>query len=435
MPNDLVLSISVSPEGGRVPLTVTITGISNNQVNAWNWYIDGVEQAETTQQITKVFTNVGVHSIALRATDIYGQGDQVFAADSSILSIIIPNITNISDGSTVKLINDGGNLPTGLRPNLSYTVIGETGAGPTGSFQLTTSTKQAFTTDAGYTGCFSVITTPAISEGTAVRLNYDEQIFTIVSGLTGYITTPGAFYNGTAVEVRNEGGVLPYGLTGSLTYYTINRINQSFQLSTSIGGLPIPFTGAPSGINYIHGFLPTGLNDSDTYYVVASKGNSFRLYSNGISRQALGYTGYYLKVTNAISADTAVMLKGALPVGLTSDIVYYGLSGGTSFQISTSKGGPSVGFSGVGLGTNYLQPIIDFSDNGSGTNYLQSIVGFTGTGTGINYITKETFTSVSVVGGLSTPDIAIYPSDPRGIMQMIGSVDAVYASPGIGVKS
>jgi hypothetical protein len=53
---------------------VVITGVSSSQVNTWNWFINGIQQIETTQQINRTFTQKGQYLLQLVATDIYSQG-------------------------------------------------------------------------------------------------------------------------------------------------------------------------------------------------------------------------------------------------------------------------------------------------------------------------------------------------------------------------
>ena len=124
---DLIIGISANPQVGRMPLTVNLTGISNNQVIIWHWFINNVAQVETSQQITKVFSQKGTYSVMLRATDIYGQGDQIFSADILTSYITVGNVTNINNGSVIKLRNEGGHLPIGLVGGVVYYVVSQTG--------------------------------------------------------------------------------------------------------------------------------------------------------------------------------------------------------------------------------------------------------------------------------------------------------------------
>lgn len=68
------LGLSVTPTRGRKPLSVVMRGIANNPVSVWNWSIDGVSLAQTTQQINYTFPEEGTYVVTLSASDTFGQG-------------------------------------------------------------------------------------------------------------------------------------------------------------------------------------------------------------------------------------------------------------------------------------------------------------------------------------------------------------------------
>ena len=70
---NLTLNLYASPQSGKVPLTVVFNGTSNNTITSWNWVINGLIQPETTQQITRTFTQMGSYVIGLTVVDIYSQ--------------------------------------------------------------------------------------------------------------------------------------------------------------------------------------------------------------------------------------------------------------------------------------------------------------------------------------------------------------------------
>jgi len=111
----LILSISVDPQQGRKPLTSTITGVSNNPVAIWHWYINNVEQASVAQQIQTTFEQSATYAIKLIATDVYGSGPKTVYASvyvSASLSVEDVSLSPYDPNRLMNFIGSAEVLPT-----------------------------------------------------------------------------------------------------------------------------------------------------------------------------------------------------------------------------------------------------------------------------------------------------------------------------------
>ena len=124
----LLLSISVDPQQGRKPLVSLVTGVSNNPVAVWHWYINKVEQVPVSQQIQVTFEQSGTYSLKLEATDVYGSGPKTVYASVYVsralsvedvsLSIYDPNrFMNFIGSADVLPSKTGIGVKAGIIPN------------------------------------------------------------------------------------------------------------------------------------------------------------------------------------------------------------------------------------------------------------------------------------------------------------------------------
>lgn len=76
---DLVISITADPLRGHKPLTSTFTGNTNNPVSTWKWEVKDTSSEYKdigfSQKISYTFDKVGIYSVRLTVTDIYGESD------------------------------------------------------------------------------------------------------------------------------------------------------------------------------------------------------------------------------------------------------------------------------------------------------------------------------------------------------------------------
>jgi PKD repeat protein len=100
--DSFLVNISASPQSGRIPLTVVLTGSSNVTVSSWIWTINGVVQPETTQQITRTFTQKGSYIVGLTATNIYSQTLTSYVAVTATTSLsVLDSALDVSDSDRI----------------------------------------------------------------------------------------------------------------------------------------------------------------------------------------------------------------------------------------------------------------------------------------------------------------------------------------------
>ena len=101
---------------------------------------------------------------------------------------------------------------------------------------------------------------------TGMATNFLELSSSNIDLVNNRININSGFLEGQTVQFRNTGGALPSGIDENTTYYVLNPLTNSFQLSESYGGSPITIASTGSGIHFAHrttNFL--NLSDSTQY--------------------------------------------------------------------------------------------------------------------------------------------------------------------------
>ena len=218
------------------------------------------------------------------------------------------------------------------------------------------------------------------------------------------ITSAGhGFQNGDQVVFNVTGGAAIGGLTSGLTYFVINRGDNDFQVSASIGGGAIDITNATGGTTAE--FKAVGLRETNvktfTYNAAAATAavNTIGITGHGFTNgQTVVYTGTGLGLTNNgtyfVVNATANSLQlantnggavlsltanvGSQTLTRTADLLentnYYIVgANATSFQLAKQSGGTALTIVKTGLtgtGVNHIftkQSSVDFTSNGTGT--------------------------------------------------------------------
>jgi hypothetical protein len=182
----------------------------------------------------------------------------------------------------------------------------------------------------------------------AVTINIATATFTVPS-TTGIAT-------GTPVQFTT-GGALPTGLTASTKYYARDVTATTFKVSATIGGAAITLSGTQSGahtaywnIYSVFGF-PTATASNKTggrvpFYPTISVANPAVVTS----------TSHGLANGKRVIFQTT----GALPTGITANIVYFIVNAAANtFQISATSGGAAIATSGTQSGTQICLEVVD----------------------------------------------------------------------------
>ena len=121
----------------------------------------------------------------------------------------------------------------------------------------------------------------------------DNATFTIDSSTDTFTSNSHGLSNGDQIYFGNVGGVLPGGLTASTNYYVVSKNTNTFQVSTTLGGVALDITSNGSGTN--------------SWYVYNSDAKQIPMlntFSNNIVDQGLS-TNYALTNSSDGSLDVA----------------------------------------------------------------------------------------------------------------------------------
>ena len=170
-------------------------------------------------------------------------------------AVITPATTVPSNGTPV-IFTTTGTLPTGITAGTVYFVIN---AGAT-TFQISTSIGgTAVVTSGSQTGTQTVVTNPVAyvtqnsptvtiyDFGTGVQsVTFNNSVVTVGvqgSGASGIVPAATA-------RVIFTGGSLPSGVSANTAYYVINPTSTTYQISTTLNGSAVTFSGSGSGTQY-----------------------------------------------------------------------------------------------------------------------------------------------------------------------------------------
>lgn len=104
-----VADFSGTPTSGTVSLSVDFTDLSTNSPTAWYWFFgDGF--TDTVQNPTHVYTVVGVYTVALTASNLYGDD-----SETKFSYITVTDIVEVGPAEVENCDIDTGGLAVGLR--------------------------------------------------------------------------------------------------------------------------------------------------------------------------------------------------------------------------------------------------------------------------------------------------------------------------------
>ncbi len=201
--NSLLLNVAVNPQQGRIPLTVAISGISNNPVTTWDWYINNVLQASHSQAIEKTFNQRGTYAIKLVATDDYGSGYFVSVGNTGALFIS-------SDGSSwsIKPSSTVNDLKSVTYGDNKFVVVGNTGTIIASGDALTWVNKTSGTVNTLYSVIYGGGQFVAVGDLGTVITSIDGSVWAIItSGVSSklyFVTYGGGLY----VAVGEAGAII-----------------------------------------------------------------------------------------------------------------------------------------------------------------------------------------------------------------------------------
>jgi hypothetical protein len=205
-------------------VNVTLAGSGVHTVSTVSLAITSPAGANNTQLATTAFVNTSVTDAIDAAVAnipvnlINWSVDETFATQTATMTIASPAVvtttTSPANGTAVAFSTTGA-LPTGITANAPYYVFNRTGT--TYSLTTTAGISQNATTSIASPGIVTVITAPS---------------------------------NGDVVVFATT-GALPTGITAGTQYYVLNRTATTFQISATVGGTAINFTGTQSGYQSI----------------------------------------------------------------------------------------------------------------------------------------------------------------------------------------
>lgn len=185
-------------------------------------------------------------------------------------------------------------------------------------------------------------------KGSLVADSATDTFYAYFHGLTEYTGSSGSYG-------KLDGDSLPGGLDGLTTYYVVNATSHSFQLSTTIGGEPEPFSS--SGKNLVF---------RDTRYGA---------YGLGVDLTADASSDLFTSsLTGIVKAGMYGYIRGSvLPTGMDTTTRYYVVdltvdgSDGDTFGLSEEAGGTKVSLTDTGRAL-----CLDLIDPGLDTTYSQN---------------------------------------------------------------
>ena len=95
--NPPVANFSGTPTLGAVPLAVTFTDSSTNSPTAWSWTF-GDTNTSTVQNPSHTYTSAGLYTVALTATNPYGNNTNT---KSNYINVGNPPVANFSGTPTL----------------------------------------------------------------------------------------------------------------------------------------------------------------------------------------------------------------------------------------------------------------------------------------------------------------------------------------------
>jgi len=157
--------------------------------------------------------------------------EETFATQTATITVASPAVVTVAaspvDNTAVSFSTTGA-LPTGITPDAPYYVYNSTGT--TYSLSTTVGVSQSATTP---------IASPGVVTVAAAPVNDSQVIFT---------TT----------------GALPTGIVAGTPYYVVNRTATTFEVSSTVGGLSIDFTGTESGSQTVTSYTPVNTSASQS---------------------------------------------------------------------------------------------------------------------------------------------------------------------------
>ncbi|MFA5415133.1 MAG: PKD domain-containing protein, partial [Methanoregula sp.] len=96
-----VANFSASPTSGTAPLTVRFSDVSTNNPTTWNWnFGDGSTVNATVQHPVHTYTNAGIYTVSLNATNAIGSNSKTVKDYITVTEPIPPPVANFSASPT-----------------------------------------------------------------------------------------------------------------------------------------------------------------------------------------------------------------------------------------------------------------------------------------------------------------------------------------------
>ena len=136
----------------------------------------------------------------------------------------------------------------------------------------------------------------------AVRVRANSgKVFTADPDTEIFTSTAHGFLDGDRIYVVNSGGALPAGLVTTTLYYIVNKTDNTFQLSLTLGGTPQAITDAGTGTQTAY----EGYVEDTDYELLEKNGKLKALVDGGIADAATIY------VNATYATQTILKLEGA----------------------------------------------------------------------------------------------------------------------------
>lgn len=245
------------------------------------------------------------------------------------------------------------NTPTPNFPGVTFGVFNVSGAvsGTLGVCRLTLSsaitgglivagtsvTVSGIVGSGGDTGCNGSTTVSAVVDSTHIELTGTTFANSYASG--GVVGTANIFFNGNVYPNSQPVNLtctvsLPGGVSSGVTYYVVGTSGNLFSVAATVGGSAITFTSVSSG----------SCNAPSGIATFPASGSTITASNQLAVNELVIFTGQGATTLPTSSPQIAL----STPYFVTS-------ATSSTFQISTTKGGSAITFSGAGSGTFLAQ--------------------------------------------------------------------------------
>jgi len=285
-------SFTATPTSDKVPLTVSFTGSSVDDVDSWLWDFGDGSTSTSQNPGSHTYSIPGTYSVSLKATSSL-LGSHTFVRSNYIQALADkPPVANFTVNKTY------GKYPVTIQFNdtsLNYPNCWNWSFGDSTWFNTTDSLFRNVTHTYSSLGTYTVSLYTSNSDGSNILTKPD--LITVRETNT----TPLSNYRGINIRVANDEGVkydIPDGVTNypSTVPYTYVPNTYFVNFGSTSGGLnPLHISTSPSTTS---GQLTTTTNQSSTFYLTFTGGQ--KTMNNGI---------LMLAVNGSIPDDFAVHMR------------------------------------------------------------------------------------------------------------------------------